>query len=41
LKEFGIIDFVDVVSPIMEEDETLKAMETSYFDHLKFNINGV
>ena len=37
----GIIEFKDVASPKMQEDETLKAMGLNYFDHLKFNINGV
>ena len=35
------INFEDVVSPKMQEDETFKAMDTTYFDNLKFNINGL
>ena len=40
MKELGIIDFVDVVSPKMQEDKTFKEMDSNYFNHLKFNING-
>ena len=35
------INFEDVVSEKMKADETFKAMDTTYFDNLKFNINGV
>ena len=37
----NIIEFKDVVSPKMGKGEAFKEIESSYFDHLKFNINGV